>query len=261
MPERTQILNRIYSKYDEESRLVKSRAGELEFYTTMKYIHELFPAGSKLLETGAGTGRYSVRLAKEGYDVTAVELVEKNLELLKKNGAGVKNLIAVQGDATKLPFAECTFDGVLCLGPMYHLYEADEINLAIDEALRVTKTGGVLFFAFLSVYALLLNNFMKNNFEAGYNEYFTEGGTVRHFAEQGFTGWNIDEFEALFSGKNVQHLKTVSVDGNLELAEKIADFKMTDHHFKKFCKYHLENCEKRELLGASSHLLYVCKKM
>ena len=45
----------------------------------------------KILDIGAGTGRYSVALAEEGYDVTAVELVKYNLGILKK-----KNVVDVQ---------------------------------------------------------------------------------------------------------------------------------------------------------------------
>lgn len=53
---------------------------------------------------------------------------------------------------------------------------------------------------------------------------------------------------------------TVAVDNILELAEGRADFKMSDEEFELFVKYHLAICEKRELLGSSSHLLYICRK-
>ena len=76
---RIDIVNAIYSACDENMRLTKSRSGQLESITTMHYIHALLPERAKVLEVGAGTGRYSVALAKEGYDVSAVELVERNL--------------------------------------------------------------------------------------------------------------------------------------------------------------------------------------
>ena len=68
------------------------------------------------------------------------------------------------------------------------------------------------------------------------------------------------EFENLFEEKNVEYLKTVAVDSVLELAEERKDFAMSDEEFEAFAKYHLATCEKRELLGCSSHLLYICKK-
>ena len=40
---------------------------------------------NEIIEIGAGTGRYSVKLGQEGYDITALELVEANLEVMKKN--------------------------------------------------------------------------------------------------------------------------------------------------------------------------------
>lgn len=67
----------------------------------------------KILDIGAGTGRYSVPLSEEGYDVTAVELVKHNLGLLKAKNSNVK---AYQGNALKLKrFEDNTFDMSLLL--------------------------------------------------------------------------------------------------------------------------------------------------
>lgn len=261
MPDRTHILNSIYDKYDESTRLTKSRAGQLEFITTMDFIHRYLAPGVKILEVGAGTGQYSVRLAKEGFEVTALELVEKNLDILKKNAAGVKTINPQQGDATDLSrFADETFDLTLVLGPMYHLYEPEEVHRAIDEALRVTKIDGIAMFAFLSVHAILMNDHLATNFEAGLKLNFDKNNNVTHFKEQRFTGYTVPDFEALFAAKSIEPLATVASDGSLELAEKSANFKLSDHNFNLFTKYHLATCQQRELLGSSSHLLYICRK-
>ena len=71
-----------YSSRDEDSRLTRSRHGQLEYLTTMHYIQKYLKNGMKILEVGAGTGRYSISLAKMGYEVTAVELVKENLQVL-----------------------------------------------------------------------------------------------------------------------------------------------------------------------------------
>ena len=56
------------------------------------------------------------------------------------------------------------------------------------------------------------------------------------------------------------YLSTVAVDSILELAENNPDFtELTDEGFEAFGRYHLATCELRELLGCSSHLLYVCR--
>ena len=67
-----------YHSYDEDSRLI-SRHGMVEFLTTMRYIEKYLKPGSRILEIGAGTGRYSHALARQGYAVDAVELVERHV--------------------------------------------------------------------------------------------------------------------------------------------------------------------------------------
>ncbi|MBR4799307.1 MAG: class I SAM-dependent methyltransferase, partial [Clostridia bacterium] len=164
MSDRLEILNEFYGQSDEDGRLGRTRHGQLEHRMTVKYIHRYASAGTKVLEIGAGTGRYSVALAKEGMEVTAVELVESNLEKLRENAKGVANLQAFRGDATDLSrFADGSFDVTLSFGPMYHLYEKNDVERAIDEAIRVTRPGGVLLFAFLSVFGIMYANYFSGN--------------------------------------------------------------------------------------------------
>lgn len=92
MSTRQEIVRGFYEQYDENKRLERSRHGQLEFRTTLAYIHRYADQGSKVLEIGAGTGRYSITLAKEGMNMTAVELVESNLAVLRENARGMDNL-------------------------------------------------------------------------------------------------------------------------------------------------------------------------
>ena len=90
-------LEAYYTQYDEEGRLL-SQHGQVEYITTQKYIHECLSyfAFPSILEVGAGTGRYSIALAKEGYCVTAVELVARNLEVLRSKLDGSEPITAIQ---------------------------------------------------------------------------------------------------------------------------------------------------------------------
>ena len=172
----------------------------------MKYVHKYLErlaeetgkskSDIQILDIGAATGGYSIPLWKEGYDVTAVELVKHNLGMLKAKGTGVK---AFQGNALKLKkFEKDFFDLTLLFGPMYHLYEDADVQKAIDEAIRVTKPGGTILFAFISVFAIMYSNYFQGNWRFGEEENFTPDYKVKHFKEQLFTGYDVVDFEKLF---------------------------------------------------------------
>lgn len=261
MSTRTEIVSSFYCQVDEDSRLQRSRHGQLEYAVTMNYIHRYASPGSRVLEVGAGTGRYSIALAQEGFQVTAVELVESNFSILHKNSMGIENLEAVQGDATDLSkFADQSFDITLVLGPLYHLYEQEDIHKAIDEAIRVTKKDGIIFFAFISVFGIMYANYLQGNWSVGQEENFAKDYKVRHFKEQLFTGYDVTGFEKLFEGKPVQWVATTGTDGILEPIEDRSDFEISDQDFKAFVKWYLAFSEKRELLGYTNHLLYICRR-
>ena len=96
------LLEKYYNKFNEEHRL-PARHGRVEFSTSMHFIHKYIPLGEKIriLDIGAGTGRYSVALKEEGHDVTAVEKVARNLKVREDKHSGVN---CWPGDARNLSF-------------------------------------------------------------------------------------------------------------------------------------------------------------
>ena len=252
-----------YSTRDEDTRLTRSRHGQLEYLTTMHYIQKYLKNGMKILEVGAGTGRYSISLAKMGYDVTSIELVQENLQVLKQNAKGIKNISAFQGDALDLSkLKDNSFDMVLVLGPLYHLYNKDDQTTAIKEALRVCKKGGILMFAFIPAHNFVIGcGFDKDcSLIETIRENFDEHFKPKQFPEQMFTGFEIADFKKLFKGLPFKALHLVSADSILDLEESRECFAMTDEEFDVFAKYHLATCENPTLQGLAYHLLYIGKK-
>lgn len=138
-------LENYYSNYDEEGRLL-IRHGQVEYLTTMKYIHDVIGTDKKkILEVGAGTGRYSIALAKEGHTVDALEYTFHNLEIMNSKIKGIENITTHHGTALDLSrFEDETFDITLVLGPMYHMYTKADKEKVLEEAIRVTKKGGYI---------------------------------------------------------------------------------------------------------------------
>ena len=277
MSMRLENMRSLYQNYDEDIRLLKTQQGQLEYMTTMRYIHGYAHDGCRIIEIGAGTGRYSIALAGEGHDVTAVELVQHNLDILREKSEGISNITSIQGDALDLSrFGNDSFDMTLVFGPMYHLYEAEDLHKAIDEAIRITRPGGIIMFAFLSIYAIIMTNYLYGDLKGGLDENYDitddtgpEHGNgfgpakeyvLKHTEDQIFTGFDIVEFENLFTEKPVEHMKTVAADSVLELGERLGLMELGEESFAIYADYHFATCEVRELLGSSSHLLYICRK-
>ena len=96
-----QYLIDFYNQYDEDSRLALKH-GSVEFLTTMRYIEKYRKPGNRVLEIGAGTGRYSHALARQGCAVDAVELVGHNIDVFRKNTQAGENITITQGNAMDL---------------------------------------------------------------------------------------------------------------------------------------------------------------
>ncbi|MGN0353249.1 MAG: class I SAM-dependent methyltransferase [Roseburia sp.] len=252
-----------YVNYDEEGRLL-SRHGQVEFRTTMKYIHEMSKLSNdfKILEIGAGTGRYSVALAKEGYSVDALELTEHNLEIMNLKIAGISNIRTYQGTATNLAmFEDESFDLTLLLGPMYHLYSQEDKRKALKEAERVTKTGGYIFVAFIMNDFVVINHgFRQGNLK----EYLRTGRMNGKFEyaqipEELFVFETVDSICDLEKNMNAIRMKLIATDGAANyMKEEIDSF--DDETFELWMKYHLMNCERQDLIGATNHCLDILQK-
>ena len=215
----------------------------------------------RILDIGCGAGFFSIILSELGHTVMGIDITPNMIEESKllAQSVGSTAQFAVM-DAENLDFDDNTFDVTLLFGPMYHLYEEKDRHKALDEAIRVTKPDGVLLVAFLSAHAIMMSNYLSGNFKEGFTANFDEDYKVKHFTEQAFTGFDIVEFEEMFEGKPVKYITTVAADSVLEIVERNPDFKMSDDDFKLFLDYQLHICEKREMLGLSCHLLYICRK-
>ena len=146
--ETKELLTEYYSNYNEDGRL-RSKHGMVEYLTTMRYVEKYLRPGMRILEIGAGTGRYSHALAQKGYRVNAVELVEHNIAQFRKYTQPGEQVTIRQGDARDLSMIESdAYDITLLLGPMYHLFTEEDQKRALSEAIRVTKPGGVIYAAY-----------------------------------------------------------------------------------------------------------------
>lgn len=262
MERRKEILNDFFTNScDEDIRLIKDKHSLVEFITTTKYIEKYLKEGNRILEVGAGTGRYSLYYAEKGFKVDAIEYVQHNVDVLKSKIKKGMNINAQQGDAVDLSrFAENTFDITLVLGPLYHLYnEKDQIQ-AIKEAIRVTKQGGIVAIAYLTSDSIMIDWALDGHLIDGQGKDFDDKFKMINYEEGVFSAFYVKEFKDIMSKFNVEYLNNIATDGiSVHVKDKID--KLTDEEFQVWIKYHLSTCEREDLQGYSNHMLYICRKI
>ncbi len=262
-------IEKYYNKFNEEKRL-DTRHGQVEFRVTMKYIHDAiqnvmmekeFTINSEvhILDIGAGTGRYSVPLSEEGYDVTAVELVKYNLGILKKKNSSVH---AMQGNALRLKkLQDNTFDVTLLFGPMYHLMKREEKVQALKEAKRVTKPGGYILVAYImNEYAFVMYAIQENRVK----ECLEKGLLSEDFhtipdEESLYDFVRLEDIDSFNDEVEISRVKIISPDGPMNYIRPFVN-KLDEESFETVVKYQMATCERMDIIGAAAHTVDILKK-
>lgn len=259
-----------YNKFNEDKRLL-SRHGIVEFTTTTKYIDKLIEIiqqgkinncddkNIKMIDIGAGTGRYTKYYLDKNYDITAIELVKQNLVRLKEK---CPNIPAFQGNAKNLKkFKDNSFDITLLLGPMYHLFGDDKI-IALNEAKRITKPNGFIVVAYLlNDYAVISYAFKENNIFNVLKQNKLDKNFITHTNIDDLYSYDTLENIETYSQKCDLKRKVIfSPDGPTDYMRNSIN-KMDNKTFEIYLKYVQKIAERKDLLGASSHIVDILQKI
>ncbi len=244
-----------YNKHPEDLRLLR-RHGIVEFETTMHHLHRFLRPGFRLLDIGAGTGRYTSALMAEGYDVKAVELVRRNIDVFLKREPTAD---VVQGDARNMPFIPtASADITLLLGPLYHLIGDEEKLKALAEAKRVTKPGGLIFVAYLmNEYSILSYCFDEDRI-CGLMERgaIDEDYHIKADKDELYDYVRLDDINRLDREAGLQRVTIFSPDGPSDYMRTRLN-QMSDDTFARFIDYQKCVSERADLMGAGSHVVDV----
>lgn len=253
----TELVKMIYKGGGEDTRLNRSKSRRVEFLTNVHYIEKYLRAGAKILDIGAGAGEYSLYFARKGYEVSALELSEDNIQAFRRKLLPKDRIDLAQGNALDLSrYEDESFDIVLLFGPLYHLRKKSDRMRCIAEAKRVCRKDGKLFFAFISNDMIFLTEFLRNP------NFFADGAYDREtfkLHDLPFVFHTVDACRGLLSECGIDILGEVASDGVSELLEEKINM-MDDENYARYLRYHFYICEKPELLGMSNHLLWIGEK-
>jgi ubiquinone/menaquinone biosynthesis C-methylase UbiE len=265
--------------YDQASEREWNRLeqGWVEFHVNLHFINAHLAPASRVLDVGAGPGRYAIELAKQGHQVYVGDLSPEQVRLAREK-------IEESGVSTRIEAVEildvqdlghlddACFDAVLALGPFYHLQAYDERKQAAKEIARVLKPGGVVFAAFIPRPAFMTAAMLEperwpplNDLE--YLSSFLQSGIFDHAEPGRFTGVycaRVDEIKPLFEAVGIQEIKMVASEGItswLSGAPLDRIRQLDAEAFDQTLSLILSVAEDPSTLGMSIHVLYVGRKV
>ncbi|MCP5099021.1 MAG: class I SAM-dependent methyltransferase [Chloroflexi bacterium] len=263
-------MNVVEQMYDEDSehewqRLERHRT---EFGVTLRALAAYLPSPpATIFDIGGGPGRYAIALAKQGYDVTLLDLSQNNLskaqEMAKEANVSLTRI--VHGNALDLSdFADDSFDAVLMFGPLYHLLESSERQRAIGEGMRMLKDNGRFFAAFVTRFAPFRDaaanypDWLPNNRD--YAEHLLATG--KHDQGKGFVNAYFahpTKIAPLMESVGLSTLNLIGCEGVVSAVEEKVN-QLTGADWDLWVDFNYRMGQEPSLHGAAEHLLYIGEK-
>jgi ubiquinone/menaquinone biosynthesis C-methylase UbiE len=259
-------------------RLFQDGYHQLEYLVTTHFLERYLPKKGFVLDAGGGPARYTIELAKKGYDVALLDLSPKCLAIARREvrKAGVEDRVKeiVESSITDLSrFTNEHFDAVLCLGPLSHLIERSERERAAIELMRVAKKKAPLFISVFNRYGLFrtLLRSGENLTDSSHEKMFATGIHRAYYQHPrafrrtgGFTDAYFflpNELKELFENNGVQTLVLATCQGLSSDLEKDTNTLYKDReNWRRWLKILLQTCTDPCIIGLGNHLLYVGRK-
>ncbi len=113
----------------------------------LAYLKKYINKKQTIFDLACGYGRFTIPLAKQGYNVQGIDISPNLIEKARKNAKKERLKINFQiGDMRKLNYKNNSFDAIICMWSAFNELsnEIDQIR-ALKEMLRVLKKGGLAF--------------------------------------------------------------------------------------------------------------------
>ncbi len=171
------------------------------------YLNDLvekLEAGCSVLEAGCGTGAIVSALKRMGFKIEGIDSATRTVEHLNSIGLSVRKM-----DVRNTDYTDDTFDAYVSLGVIEHFFDISETRKIIQEATRITKKGGLLYFS-VPFTNRLRKSIIRNNIDT--KTIVNENNFYQRSFDSG-------EMSALFSGLPLKIIK----EGCYDAAKGIAD--------------------------------------
>ena len=265
-------IKKYYSEYDEWQRLIKDPYHQIEFITTIHFLKKYLPKKGHILDAGGGSGRYTIELARNGYNVTLIDFTPALLKVAKiqiKKAGVEENVIQIsEASITDLSeFDDGSFDAVLCSGgPLSHILDRVDRQKAASELVRVAKTGAPVFVSVLSRFGVLTSELINFQDEIGRPLFRRIRDTGDYPGNPKFNKFTVchyftpEELKRLFERK-IKIAEMAALEGLASWhPNEVNGLYKNKKGWKIWIETHLRTCNQPSIMGGSEHILLVGMK-
>lgn len=253
--DKTSRVNELYNYLDEDIRF-HTKASSIEFLTTIHFINKYLKHNENIIDVGAGTGAYSLFFTSKGYNVSAIELADRNIEVFKSKIEAGMNIDLIQGNALDLSyFKGKKFDHAFLMGPMYHLENKQDKLKSINEIKKILSNKGYIYISFINNDMVLLS---EQSYDSSFilsSKYDKTSFKLENFP---FVFHTFEEMKSIITEAGLLIELVIAQDGLAEILENIIN-KYNDEEFKAYLDMHIHLSTKKEMIGCSNHILFICR--
>lgn len=251
---------------DEDHRLENH---PFEMPVTMYYVEKYLVPGQAVFDVACGTGHIAGQLLDKGFKLGLNDLSDRNVELVKQRLGGHPGVLFVnQADALqRSAWNHPLWDGILILGPLYHMISRANRLKVLQMACSNVKPGGYVLSSFMTRMGALIYG-VKNNprgilypdgaeklWETGTDDRFVEA--TEYFTNAWFC--HPEQVQPLVEEAGLQPLHLAGAEGLF--GERFELFHHLEEGLKKqWMEFVINHCEDPHMVNQSKHLLSVARK-
>lgn len=247
--------------------------GQVAFYIHNHYLQKYIKKGDKVLDIGAGPGRFTIELAKLGAKTCVSDISEAQLNLneqkVKEAGFESSILWRKQMDISEpLDLLDNEFDAVICYGgPLSYIFE--KASEALSELIRITKPNRYILLGVMSQLGstqLYLDWILKQIKIEGIEiveDLMQTGDVVGELAEG-------DHYCHMFKWSELRELigqfpctiVDVSASNFLSMDHSVMINKIRKNTdiWNRFLKWELEFCKESGIIDSGTHIIVIVRK-
>ena len=255
----------------EWERLIADPVNEISLHIHTHYLKEYIPAKTRVLEIGAGPGRFTQILAQIGAQVVVGDISPGQLKLnqtyAKEHGFSQAVQAWELADISDLAqFENRSFDRVVAYGGPFS-YVLDQRDTALRECLRVLRPGGILLLSVMSLWGTL-HRFLPavlNDIPAEVNrKVVTSGDLIPDTYDNEAHYMHMFRAEELQSWLNQAGTQLLAISSSNSLSstwgERLAEIRQEQEKWDFLLELELEACAQPGALDTGTHMLAVVKK-